>query len=952
MSELRRITERYRLDKLVVSSDTGSLFRGTDAQSGETVAVKLINSEIGSESESERERFLDTARAFQAIHHPSLPKVLDFGFTTAGSAFLVTEYLHGTGFQEYAGSAPARVLSLLLLVIDGLEALAQKGITTRNLRAENLLVVPGAEGEQVKILGLGTAALRSGAGSYGPVEYREDLRAFGRLVCCMLGLPEGPASQVGVPLEIAVELEQPEVLISLLHAALEGDPEGRFDSYQEVRRALRLALFGQTGRKAARNETLIPPPLPPQPGMGIQMAAWAETRAVEPFPPARSTDESGITTKPGTGPGDVPLPPSTGTVILSSPFQAGAGTVRWGQGGSDETRVLSSPAEPSRSEPPVEPMPESRTGRGTVRVQLPADPSDIQTRVFTLPVPSMPGTVQIPTAALQPPSPVQETIIARPAGPIVRETGTVETPLSVDRKETSWRDQRSNPHAVPPPPPPPVAPTVVEARPEPVPPPLPPPVYPMTVPPLLPLDSSQVRPAPATPLASAAAPAAKAAHPPAKPGRGNRLLLMIGVPAAALAVVGISLVLWFGRSAPEPPPAAPPKPATKPAPPPRVVQQPVQPMPVHGQLQLAEGYVGLGDLKGAKAAVEAITPEEQAAFTVDEQTRYQRILEALAPLVRQELAANLARGLERADLRLLRSVVASVPAAEKAAMAPAMKQDLDRAQRALDADSRLTKAQRTKDYSGVIRHASALLQELPRATRASEQREQAADALETEAASAQDEGQFELALSRLETLRQVWPDRAGLDERFERIRAEKKADQDLEAVLAAATRAERANKPLDGLEALNRARPNQRFEDRFREVRQRLEAQFVQLDRQAPALTLRGPSELTYEKGKAATVPLRITDDFSIKAAEGWARAEGGQYVKIPVRQVSGSDYEMEILPGVHQNKIVEYYVTATDQSGHSGQLGSPERPLTIKRKGLLKRIFGGKDKEGEEDGG
>jgi hypothetical protein len=941
MSELRRITERYRLDKLVVSSDTGSLFRGTDAQSGETVAVKLINSEIGGESDSERERFLDTARALQSIHHPSLPKVLDFGFTTAGSAFLVTEYLHGTGFQEYAGSAPVRVLSLLLLVIDGLEALAQKGITTRNLRAENLLVVPGAEGEQVKILGLGTAALRSRASSYGPVEYREDLRAFGHLVCCMLGLPEGPASQVGVPLEIAVELEQPEALISLLHAALEGDPEGRFDSYQEVRRALRLALFGQTGRRAAGTETLIPPPLPPPPGMGTQKASWAETRAVEPFPPSRSIDDSGIGTKPGVG-----------TVILSSPFQAGAGTVRWEQGGGDETRVLPSlRAEPSRSEPPVEPLSGSRVGGGTVRVQLPGDPSDIQTRVLTPPVPSTPGTEQIPTAAFQPPSPVQETIIAWPAGPSsARETGAVETPLSVDREESSWRDQGSTLRAVPPPPPPPAAPTVVEARPEPVPPP-PPPVYPMEVPPP-PLDVSQVRPAPATPLPPAAAPAAKAAHPPAKPGRGNRLLLIIGVPAAALAVVGISLVLWFGRSAPEPPPAAPPKPATKPAPPPRVVQQPVPPMPVHGQIQLAEGYVGLGDLKSAKAAVEAITPEEQAAFTVDEQTRYQRILEALAPLVRQELAANLARGLERADLRLLRSVVASVPAAEKAAMAPAMKQDLDRAQRALDADNRLTKAQRAKDHVGVIRHAAALLHELPRATRASAQREQAADALETEAAGALDEGQFELALSRLETLRQVWPDRAGLDERFERIRAEKKADQDLETVLAAATRAEKANKPLDGLEALNRARPNQRFEDRFREARQRLEAQFVQLDRQAPALTLRGPSELTYEKGKAATVPLRITDDFSVKAAEGWARAEGGQYVKIPVRQVSGSDYEMEILPGVHQNKIVEYYVTATDQSGHSGQLGSPERPLTIKRKGLLKRIFGGKDKEGEEDGG
>src|SRR5215213_1326449 len=182
MSELRRITERYRLDKLVVSTDAGSVFRGTDNQSGETVAVKLINSGTGGESEEQREQFLATSRTLQSLHHPSIPKVLDFGFTTAGSAFLVTEYLHGTSFEEFAGSAPVRVLSLLLLVVDGLEALARHGISCRNLAAENLLVVPGAEGEQVKILGWGSVALRSDA--VPELDgYRDDLRGLGLLIC-------------------------------------------------------------------------------------------------------------------------------------------------------------------------------------------------------------------------------------------------------------------------------------------------------------------------------------------------------------------------------------------------------------------------------------------------------------------------------------------------------------------------------------------------------------------------------------------------------------------------------------------------------------------------------------------------------------------------------------------------------------------------------------------------
>ena len=80
MRELRRITERYRLDRLVSASTTGDVFQGIDLSTGEPVAVKLISGDSG-ESEQQRERFLATCRALQALRHPSLPRVLDYGFT-------------------------------------------------------------------------------------------------------------------------------------------------------------------------------------------------------------------------------------------------------------------------------------------------------------------------------------------------------------------------------------------------------------------------------------------------------------------------------------------------------------------------------------------------------------------------------------------------------------------------------------------------------------------------------------------------------------------------------------------------------------------------------------------------------------------------------------------------------------------------------------------------------
>jgi serine/threonine protein kinase len=274
MSELRRITERYRLDKQVAASDTGGVFRATDLQSGATVAVKLIDSD-GGESDEQRQRFLATAGVFQSLRHPSLPRVLDFGFTDAGSAFLVTELLHGSGFEEVAGSPPGRVLTLLIQVVDGLEAMGAHGISTRNLRAENLLVVPGDGGEQVKILGLGSAVLEPGA---MPVldGYPEDLRAFGLLACRMLRVQTD--FRVGIPLEVAVELEDIEALRALLEAALHGDPERHYPSWAEVRQALRSALFGHTkAESTARTETFVT-----HPGVAAEGAApIASTAPIE-----------------------------------------------------------------------------------------------------------------------------------------------------------------------------------------------------------------------------------------------------------------------------------------------------------------------------------------------------------------------------------------------------------------------------------------------------------------------------------------------------------------------------------------------------------------------------------------------------------------------------------------------------------------------------------------------
>jgi len=229
-----------------------------------------------------------------------------------------------------------------------------------------------------------------------------------------------------------------------------------------------------------------------------------------------------------------------------------------------------------------------------------------------------------------------------------------------------------------------------------------------------------------------------------------------------------------------------------------------------------------------------------------------------------------------------------------------------------------------------------------RATRAAQQRERTARSLEAQADAEIAAGRFDAALDRLENLRRVWPDRAGLVARIDRVAAERKTDQDLADLLTTIGWYETLNQPLEGLRLLKDARPNQRYARRFEETRQRLETQFVQLDSRPPGLLLGVDGIPLYEKGKAGTVHLRIADDFGVKTTEAWARSEGGPYVKVAIHHLFGSGYSLDVPPEVHRNQtVVEFYVVASDLSGHSGQLGSPERPLKMMRKSWLERLLG-----------
>lgn len=270
--EFRELAERYDLARILHSGRAGTVFRATDRRSGAPVVVKMISAGAAPLEEAAL-RFEAFAAALAVVKHPALPAVLDSGISSDGSAFLVLEPLEGRRL-DLAGKldldASVAVLGLLGQALDGLEALAARGLAHGNLTPDNLFAA-GDQVQQVKLLGLGSAAFRGGCpppflapelAQGGVATARSDLFSFARTVCHLLGASVAPGDSptVQLPFALTLELADDNALTKILERLLRREPAER-PSFREVRAAFRQAL----GEPAPAPVQAPPPPQPVRP---------------------------------------------------------------------------------------------------------------------------------------------------------------------------------------------------------------------------------------------------------------------------------------------------------------------------------------------------------------------------------------------------------------------------------------------------------------------------------------------------------------------------------------------------------------------------------------------------------------------------------------------------------------------------------------------------------------
>ena len=302
------IADRFRVEGLLGSGGTASVFAATDTLLERPVAIKLLHPHL-SESPALREAFLDEARRTAAVTHPGIVHVVDVGTFEDGAvtiAWIAQELVEGTTLAEHVAAhgplSAAAARRVGMRILDALAAAHAADLIHRDVSPANVLVrFDALEPTRVTLLDFGLAdasgrttrgddVLRSSAsetaGVVGNAQYAspEQLR----------GEPVGVAGdlyQVGGLLYFAVTGRAPfeggdrdAVVRAQLHApppvasvrargvspafdrvlvrAMLKDPADRFGDADEMRRALEASAPAPAAEPATRVLRSTPVALP------------------------------------------------------------------------------------------------------------------------------------------------------------------------------------------------------------------------------------------------------------------------------------------------------------------------------------------------------------------------------------------------------------------------------------------------------------------------------------------------------------------------------------------------------------------------------------------------------------------------------------------------------------------------------------------------------------------
>ena len=153
--------EKYVIGPLIGVGGIAAVYAAEHPGLRKHIAVKILHRRFTKDRELAG-RFVREARETAALGHPAFVRVYDAGTTEDGCAYIEMDRLEGAelyGLRKAQGTFPPnRVVRIAIDVLDALAVLHARGVIHRDLKTQNIYLVPTLDGgEQVKLLDLGFA---------------------------------------------------------------------------------------------------------------------------------------------------------------------------------------------------------------------------------------------------------------------------------------------------------------------------------------------------------------------------------------------------------------------------------------------------------------------------------------------------------------------------------------------------------------------------------------------------------------------------------------------------------------------------------------------------------------------------------------------------------------------------------------------------------------------------
>jgi serine/threonine-protein kinase len=152
---------RYRVEQILGRGGMGVVYKATDTQLDETVAIKTLPGDVMQRSPEDLERFKREIRLARKITHRNVLRTYDYG-EAEGVYFISMEFVRGYTLSELLDEAPAHrmaprvAMGIARQICRGLQAAHEQGIIHRDIKPQNVLIDHKGE---VKVMDFGIARM-------------------------------------------------------------------------------------------------------------------------------------------------------------------------------------------------------------------------------------------------------------------------------------------------------------------------------------------------------------------------------------------------------------------------------------------------------------------------------------------------------------------------------------------------------------------------------------------------------------------------------------------------------------------------------------------------------------------------------------------------------------------------------------------------------------------------